>query len=191
MLQDAMDVVPRDVFDGLGMVVEGGDERKDGRARLCDRGHVADVDEVERRLADAEDEAAALLQADVGSALDEVARNAVGDARKRSHGARKDEHRVQWVRTAGDGGADVFVREERDLFRRMAEEFFYQRVASAEACFFREDPQSTGGDDQVDPADAFVGIERMEHLDSKHRSAGPCNGKNESELRWGGGRHQP
>ena len=94
MLQHAVDVVARDVFDCLRMVVESGDDGEDGGAGFGDGGHVADVDEVEWGLADAEDEAATLLEADVGCALDEVAGKAVSDGAEGAHGAGENDHRV-------------------------------------------------------------------------------------------------
>ena len=72
MLEDASYVVLRDVVDGLRVVVEGWDDGEDGRAGFGGRGHVADVDEVQRGFADTEDEWAAFLEADIGGALDEV-----------------------------------------------------------------------------------------------------------------------
>lgn len=99
----------------LRMVVEGGDAGVDDGASLGGGGHVADVDEVERRFADAEYEGAALLEADVGGTLDEVLCEAVTDAGECAHGAGKDDHAVGWVGAAGDGGADVFVGEEMNF----------------------------------------------------------------------------
>ena len=45
------------------------------------------MDAVEGRLADAEDEWPVFLEADVGGAVDEVLREAVGDGREGAHGA--------------------------------------------------------------------------------------------------------
>ena len=109
MLEDAGYVVFRDVVDGLRVVVEGGDDGEDGRAGFCGCGHVADVDQVQRGFADAEDEWAALFKADVRGALDEVLGEAVSDAGEGSHGAGQDDHAVAGIRAAGDGGADVLV----------------------------------------------------------------------------------
>ncbi len=94
VLQNAVNVVACDVGDGLRMVVEGGDEGEDGCACFGDRGHIADVDEAERGFADAENQASAFLEADVGCALDEIAGETVSDAAESSHGAGKNDHRV-------------------------------------------------------------------------------------------------
>ena len=59
------------------LVVEGGHHREDGGPGVgCDL-HVAQVDAVEGGLAHAEDEAAVLLKADVGGALDQVGGHSV------------------------------------------------------------------------------------------------------------------
>jgi len=70
VLEDAGYVVFCDVVQGLWVVVEGGDYGEDGGSGFGGGGHVADVDEAEWGLADAEDQGAALFEADVGGALD-------------------------------------------------------------------------------------------------------------------------
>jgi len=109
VLEDAGYVVLGDVVDGLWVVVEGGDDGEDGGAGFGGYCHVADVDEVQGGFADAQDERAAFLEADVGGALDEVLGEAVSDAAKGPHGARQDDHAVGGVGAAGDGGAYVLV----------------------------------------------------------------------------------
>ena len=93
VLQDAVDEVASDVVNGLRVVVEGGDDGIDRSAGLSDGGHIANVDEIEGRLADAEDKRPALLEADIGGAFDEVRGEAMGDAGKRAHGTGKNNHR--------------------------------------------------------------------------------------------------
>jgi len=90
-----------------------------------------EVDAIERRLADAEEEGAALLEADIGGSLDEVGGEAVGDGGEGSHGAGKDDHGVGGVAAAGDVGADV-VSGCAGLWGRAAEELFGEVVAAAE-----------------------------------------------------------
>ena len=94
MLQDSVDEVAGHGDRVLGLVVEGGDAGVDDGSGFGGRGHVADVDEVQRRFADAQEERAALLEADVGGALDEVSREAVSDTRESTHGAGQDDHAV-------------------------------------------------------------------------------------------------
>ena len=149
VLQDAVDEVAGDVVDGLRVVVEGGDDGEDRCAGFSDCGHVANVDEVEGSFADAEDEWTALLERDVGGALDEIGGETMRDAGKRAHGAGKNNHREDRAGAAGDGRADIFMREELDFFRGVAEKFFSEAISSKsfcllfidEAVFFGEDSE--------------------------------------------------
>jgi hypothetical protein len=130
--EDSVDELAGHVFGALRVVVEGGDDREDGGAGVGGELHVAEVDAVEWRLADAEDEGAIFLEADVGGALDEVRGEAVGDCGEGSHGAGKDDHGVGGIAAAGDVGADVGLRVLLDFWRWGAEEFFCEVVAAAE-----------------------------------------------------------
>jgi len=141
VLQDAVDEVAGDVVDGEWLIVEGGDDGEDRGAGFSDRGHVANVNEVEGSFADAEDEWTALLERDVGGALDEVGGEAMGDAGERAHGAGKNNHREDRAGAAGDGCADIFMREELDFFGGVAEKFFGEIVFCDEAVFFGEDAE--------------------------------------------------
>lgn len=67
-----MDEVARHLGGGLGLVVERGDGGEYSGAGVGGELHIAQVDAIERRLANAEDERAALLEADVCGAMDEV-----------------------------------------------------------------------------------------------------------------------
>ena len=75
-----------------GPVVEGRRRREDRRAEVGEREHVPQVDAGERRLPHGEDERAALLERDVGSAADQVVRVAGGDRGERLRAARGDDH---------------------------------------------------------------------------------------------------
>ena len=129
--EDPVDELAGHLGGALGEVVEGGDDGEDGGAGVGGELHVAQVDAVERRFADAEDEGAALLEADVGGSLDEVGCEAVGDGGEGSHGAREDDHGVGGVAAAGDVGSDVGVGMLLDLWGGAAEEFFGEVVAAA------------------------------------------------------------
>ena len=72
MREDSVDELADHVFGALRVVVEGGDDGEDGGAGVGGELHVAEVDAVEWRLADAEDEGAVFFEADVGGALNEV-----------------------------------------------------------------------------------------------------------------------
>ena len=179
MLEDAGDVVAGDVVDGLRVVVEGGDEGEDGGSCFGGGGHVADMDEVEGGLADAEDEGAVFLEANVGGALDEVLGEAVTDAGEGAHGAGQHDHAVAGVGTAGDGSADVFVGELRDLGGALAEQLFHKGVAAADGGLLREDAESAGADDEVDAGDTGVCVEGAKHFAGEEDAAGPGDGEGE------------
>ncbi len=179
MLEDAGHVIGGDVVDGLRVVVEGGDDGEDGGAGFGGRGHVANVDEIERRFADAEEERTAFLEADGGGALDEVLREAVGDAAERSHGAGQDDHAVGGVGAAGDAGAYVLMGELRDLGGACAEELLNEAVRAVQAGLFGEHTQGAGADDEVDVGYAGIGFERQEHVAGEERATGSSDGKGE------------
>ena len=62
---------------------------------------------VERCLAHAEDQASALLEADIGSALYQVRGHTVGNAGQCAHGAGQHNHSIGRAASAGDVGPDV------------------------------------------------------------------------------------
>ena len=177
-----------------GQVVEGGHDREDGGAGVRRELHVAQVDAVEGGLAHAEDEAAALLEADIGGSLDEVRGEAVGDAGERAHGAWQNDHAVGGIAAAGDGGADVGfgVLMDFGVWAGCAEELFDQAVAAAELQFFGEDAQGGFRGDEVDVGDAGVGIEGAQHFGGEDGAAGAGDGKgkakDEARDRQGGSR---
>lgn len=197
VLQDAVDEVAGNVVDGLRVVVEGGDDGEDGGAGFGDSGHIANVNQVKGCFADAEDERAALLERDVGGALDEVGGDAVRDAGERAHGAGKNDHRGDRAGATGDGCADIFMRELLNFFRGVAEQFFGEIVFCYQAVFFREDTQSRGRGDEIDVGDAWIGVQSLEHVAGKDDAAGAGDGESESAAGSscfgsgiGGERHQ-
>jgi len=179
VLEDAGYVVAGDVVDGLWMVVEGRDYGEDGRAGFGCGGHIADVNEVERGLSDAQDERAALLEADVGGPLDEVLGETVGDAAEGSHGAGQNDHAVGGIGAAGDVGANVLMGELHDFGGRCAEELLDETVGAIQAGLFGEDAQRAGADDQVDVGDAVVGFQSLEHVPGEESAAGSGDGQGE------------
>lgn len=138
MCEDAIDELPGHLSRALGMVVERGNGRKDNGSCFRSQLHVAKMNAIERRFAYAEDERAALLEADIRGAMDEIAGKAIGDGRERSHRAGKDDHGASGVTSTRDGGADVGVAVLANLAAWSAEEFFSQVVTSAELELFRE-----------------------------------------------------
>lgn len=109
MCEDSVDELAGHFAGALRQIVKRGDGGEDGRSGVGGELHVAQVDAVEGSLADAEDEWATFLKADVGGALDEVRGETVGDGGERSHGAGKNDHAVGGITAAGDVRADVVV----------------------------------------------------------------------------------
>jgi hypothetical protein len=73
-------------------VVKGGNDGKDHRPRVSGQGHVAQVDLVEGRFTDTENERASLFEAHVGSPFYQIRSQSIGNACKRTHAARQDDH---------------------------------------------------------------------------------------------------
>ena len=167
--EDAVDELAGHVLCGLGVVVEGGDCGKDGGAGVGGELHVAEMDAVEGGLADAQDQGSIFFEADVGSTLDQVRGEAVGDGGEGAHGAGKDDHRVGGVAAAGDVGAYVGFGVLLDLRGWGAEEFFCEVVAAAEVELFGEDAEGVFADDEIDFGDAIVlhgGAEELGGVDA-------------------------
>jgi hypothetical protein len=181
--EDAVDEVAGHVFGGLRVVVERGDGGEDGGAGVGGELHVAEMDAVERRLANAEDEGAIFFEADVGGAVDEVLRETVGDSGESAHGAGKDDHRIGGVAAAGDVGSYVGFGVLLNLWGWSAEKFFYEVVATAEVEFFGEDTESIFADDEIDFGDAIVLRGSAEELGGVDASAG--SGYGESNVARG------
>jgi hypothetical protein len=185
--ENAVDEVARHLSGALRVVVEGGHDGEDRRSGIGGKLHVSQMNAVERGFADAKDEAATLLEADVGGALDEVRGHAVGDSGQRSHGAGKDDHAVGGGAATGDGGSNVGLVVLGDLGGRRAEELFDQAAATAEMHLFGEDAQGGFGGDEVDLRDARVSLESAKRLGGEERATSSGDGKSEAE-RCGFGR---
>ncbi len=179
MRENPVDEVAGHFDGGLWVVVEGRHDGEDGRASLGGELHVAQVNAIEGRLAHAEDERTALLEAYVGRALDEVRRHSVGNASQSSHGAGKNNHGVGGIATAGDVGCDVGFRVMKNLAGGgwRVEELFHKIVAAAELHLFGEDAQGGFAGDKVDMGDARVSVESAQHLSGKKRAAGSGDGE--------------
>jgi len=111
--------------------VVGGDEREDSRSGVGGAVHVANVNFIERGFANTEHERTFLFEANIGGALDQVRGNAVGNAGKRAHAARQDNHRVGGIGTAGDVGSDVGIRVLLNFAGGAASENLADEIAAA------------------------------------------------------------
>jgi hypothetical protein len=166
--------------------VVGGNQRKDRGSGIGGAVHVADVNFVERGFADTEHQRTFFFEADIGGALDEVGRNAVGDASQRADAARQDDHRVGRVGAAGNVGADIGVGLLLNFAGGAApEELSDEVVAAAEAKLFSHDAQRAVGGNEVDGFSALIAVHSEHELTEKDCAAG-AGGRDGQVLRRGG-----
>ena len=111
-----------------GAVVEGGDEREDGSPGIGGSVHVADVNLIQRRLADAEHQGLSFFESYIGGALDELRGDAVGDARQGTNTAGDDDHPIARIGTAGHVGADIGIGLQTGFCGRLAQQIWPTRL---------------------------------------------------------------
>lgn len=175
----ALDELAGHVGGGLGGVVEGGHDGVDGGSGLGGEGHIAEVDEAKWGFTDTEDKRSALLEGDVGGAVDEGVGEAVGDGGEGSHGAGEDEHGVRGVGAGGYVGADVFVGVLLDFEGGGAEELFGEVVAAGEPELLGDYAEGGVGDYEVDVLDAGVCGEEAEGFGGEEAAGGSGDGEGE------------
>ena len=149
-----------------------GNERKDGRAGVGSAVHVADMNFIERRFADAEHQLPFLLKANVGGTLDQLRRDAIGDASQSSYAARQHDHGPGGIGTAGHVGSDIGVRLLLNFSRVAADELLNEVAAPAKAEFLRDDAESAVGGDEVDVLNARIAFEGREQMTREECAAG-------------------
>ena len=164
------------VIKACRAVVERRNEREDRSSGICGSVHVADVNLIERRLADAEHQRPSFFESYIGGALDELGSDAVGNAGTRSNTAGDDDHPTARVRTAGHIRTDIGIRLQLDLAGGFAQDLADQIAASTQREFFGEDAQGTVGSNEVDGLDAGIAFDGKQKLFEKDRSAGACRG---------------
>ena len=180
MGENAVDEVAGHLGCVLGMIVESGDRRKDRCACIGGELHVAQMNPVEGSLTHAEDERSALLEADIGGAVDEIGCQTVRDRGEGSHGAGKNDHGMGRVASAGDAGSDVRVDVLVKLGAWRAEKFFGEIIAAREGELFGEDAQGAFRCDEVDTRDAVVGGEGAQHF--RGIDAAACSGHGKCDV---------
>src|SRR6266550_6564343 len=85
--EDTIDVLRDQIVNRLRLVIERWDRRHDYGAGLLHAQHVLQMNPAEWRIAHAEHQAAAFLEANIGGARDQVVAGPGSDTRKRSHRA--------------------------------------------------------------------------------------------------------
>jgi len=129
-------------------------ERKDGRAGVSSTVHVADVNFVEGRFANAENKLPFLFKANVSSTLDQVRGDAVGDTSQSSDAAWQNNHGAGGIGTAGNVGSDIGVRLLVNFSRVAADELLNEVAPAAKAQFLGDDTERAVGSDEVDALNA-------------------------------------
>ena len=160
--EDAVDVFAGNLVGGHRLEIKGGDDGEDGRSGFGRERHVAQVNTIEGGFAHTEDQRAALFEADVGGALDELNRHAVGDAGQRSHTAWENDHGVGGVRSAGDVGSDIVIVLLLNLVAGATQEFRDDFVAAGDAELFGHHAQAAVREDEVDGAHALVALQGIQ-----------------------------
>ena len=98
-----------------GRIVKSWDDRKDCCSRIRCPVHIADVNLVQRSLADAKHKRPLFFQTNVSGALDEMSGEAIRNFGQSTHRAWHHDHGAGRVGTAGDIGADVGITLQGDL----------------------------------------------------------------------------
>ncbi len=150
-------------FDAGGPQIERGQGRENDAAHFRDGGHIAQMGEVERRLARQQHQFAALFQAHVCRASDEIVAKAVGNGRQRAHGAGRHHHAQGGKRAAGNGRADV--ADGMHHFRQRLD------CLAVEVHFHLEVEHAGGGNQQMrlNAADPLQMLQQSHAIDDARR----------------------
>lgn len=176
MGQDAVGEFAGHVIEARWSVVEGRDQREDGSTGIGGFVHVADVNLIQRRLADAEHQRPSFFESYIGGALDKLRSDAVRDARECSNTAGDDDHPIARVGTAGHIRTDIGIRLQLDLAGTLAQDPADEIAASAERKLFGEDAQGAVGSNEVHSLDAGIAFDGEQKLFEKDRTTGACGG---------------
>src|SRR4029077_5207123 len=130
--------------------------------------HVADVDFIERRFSDTQYERSLFFEADIGSPLDQMSGDAVGNAGQRAHAAGYDHHSIGGIGAAGDIGSDVGVGLDMNFAcgfaRTAAKDLSHEIAAAAKTEFFRDDSQRAVGGDEVHRLHTVIAVNREQEV---------------------------
>jgi hypothetical protein len=164
LTENAADILLGEVVNCFGPVVESGHGGHDDGAGIVGPQHVLKMDAIEGSLADAEDERAAFLEADVSGAGEQIFGEAVSDFGEGSGGTRDDGHAIDRSGAGGDGCAYVFIGKVGDfcsagLGEERGESF---EVLDDDVELGREKALASFADDEKNLGDARVGVEMLE-----------------------------
>jgi hypothetical protein len=159
MSQDAISVLPSHDFDAGGPIIESRDQRKDSRACIGCSKHVADMDFIEWRLADAENQSPFLFQANVSGALKQVGSDSVGNAGKGAYAARNNNHGISGIGAASDVCTNVIIGLLLDFAGILAQQLLNEIATAAKLQLLGHNPQGAIGGDEVDRLDPRISVD--------------------------------
>ena len=107
VIADAADDEIDGVLKGLRPSIKGGHGGQHHGAGLSTSGQIAQLNQMQRRLARHQHERTTFLQMNVGGAMNKVLRQTVSDGRGRAHAARTNDHSRRQKGAAGDSRPEV------------------------------------------------------------------------------------
>ena len=169
------------VIDCLRLMIKGWDRRHDHRSGLLRAHHVFEMDAIERRITNAENQTPAFFERHIRGTGNEIVASAAGHRGERSHRARYDAHRIRRIAAGGDGSANVRIRKNFNLASRLGAtriehslRQFGKRPGDVQFVF--EQAQAGFGDDQMNACHARIGIEHSQSGLRQDGARSACNG---------------
>ena len=104
------------------------------------------------------------MLAGAGSALDEVAGNAVGNARQCPHTAWDNYHGISGIGTAGHVGPDVGVGLMVNLLRVLSQDLVHEVAPAAKAKLLDHDAQGAIGGYEIYDLHPLVAVDREQEV---------------------------
>src|SRR6266446_5753809 len=172
--QDAANELRNKIVDRFRLVIESRYRGHNHRTGLLRPQHVFQMNAVDRRVANTQNEFPAFLEHHVRRSRDQIVADAVGDCAQRPHRAGNDHHGIHRVAARSDRSAHVFVGQNVDFADRMAENAARQlfQIAGSNAKLFRKEPLARLRDHKMYACHARVFLQQCERLLSEDRSAG-------------------
>ena len=164
------------LLESRGTEIVRRNERKDGRTGIGSPVHVADMDFIERGLANAKNQRTLLFKANVCGPLDQVRCDAIGNASQSADAAWQNNHGAGGIRTAGDVGSDIGVRLLLNFSRVAADELLNEVAPAAKAQLLRDDTERAVGGDEVDALNARIAFEGREQMAREECATGASCG---------------
>src|SRR5581483_8825818 len=162
--EHAVSELARNLLNRSRTKVEGWNQREDGRPGIRGSIHIADVDFVEGCLTHAKNQRAALFEAYVRGAFDQLRGDAIRDSRQGTDAARQNDHGVRGIGSAGNVRANVVVRLLVDFGRLLTEELVDKPGSALEPEFLGHHAEGVVGGDKIYGCDSPIAINRQQQL---------------------------